>query len=195
MRLRLRAAALLALVVVAITCTDAPTGPGASRGAAASARHLRMSPSFSPAASNAYRALAALGVEVTEVHVHLTGADGTTRDTTIAFPAGQDTLVIDITVPGGATGQTFTALLELRNDQHVVLFSGTQVVVARASTLGTETPPVVVIQYTGPGARTKTVTVAPPDTTAGATASIPTRATAVDSSGAVVSDLLVGWTT
>ncbi len=194
MRLRLRAAPLLALVVVAITCTDAPTGPGASRGAAASASHLRMSPSFSPAASSAYRALAALGIEVTEVHVHLTAADGTTRDTTIAFPAGQDTLVIDITVPGAAIGQTFTALLELRNDQHVVLFSGTQVVVVRASTLGTETPPVVVIQYTGPGTRTRTVTVAPPDTTAGATASIPARATAVDSSGAVVSDLLVGWT-
>ncbi|MEO8621373.1 MAG: hypothetical protein ABI625_09930 [bacterium] len=152
-----------------------------------------MSPSFSAAAAAVYSGLAAFGVEVTEVHVHLTAVDGSTRDTTISFPPGQDTLVIDIPIPAGENNQPFTALLELRNDQHVVLFSGTQTVIARSANLPRFSVPGVVIQYTGPGTKTKTVMVSPPDTTGSAT--IPLRASAVDSSGGAVADLLVRWTT
>ncbi len=154
-----------------------------------------MSPSFSPAAARIYSGLAAFGIEVTEVHVVLTAPDGSTRDTTISFPPGQDTLFIDIPIPSGQTDQVFTALLELRNDQHVVLFSGTQTVVARSANLPPLSTPVVVIQYTGPGTKTKTVTVSPPDTTVPASASVPFRASAVDSSGGIITDLLVRWTT
>ncbi len=194
MRLRLRAAGFFALAVVAITCTEAPTGPRDGRGAM-SARHLSMAPSFSPAAAQVYSNLAAFGIEVTEVHIQLTAPDGTARDTTISFPAGQDTLVIDIPVDAGGTDQTYTALLELRNDAHMVLFSGTQKVIARTFSLVPETPPVVVISYTGPGTKTKTVAVSPGDLTTGASATIPVSATAIDSSGAPVTDLLVRWTT
>jgi hypothetical protein len=193
MRPRLRAVGFLALAVVAITCTDAPTSPRDGR-SGMSARHLSMSPSFSAAAAQVYGNLAAFGIEVTEVHVHLTGPDGSVRDTTIAFPASQDTLVIDIPVDAGGTDQPYTALLELRNAEHVVLFSGTQTVVARSGTLGTDAPPVVPLGWTGPGSHTKTVTVGPGDTTVAATATIATRATAIDSSGAAVTDLIVRWT-
>ncbi|MEP6999085.1 MAG: Ig-like domain-containing protein, partial [bacterium] len=140
-----------------------------------------------------YRGLGAFGVEVTEVHVRLTAVTGSTRDTTISFPPGQDTLVVDIPIPPSENDQPFTALLELRNDQHVVLFSGTQTVIARSATLPRFSSPAVLIQYTGPGTKAKTVTVSPPDTTGAAT--IPLRASAVDSSGDAVADLLVRWTT
>ena len=195
MRLRLRAAGFLALAAVAITCTDVPTSPKETRGTTLMPGHLRMSPSFSPAAARIYGGLAAFGIEVTEVHVVLTAPDGSTRDTTISFPPGRDTLFIDIPIPSGQTDQAFTALLELRNDQHVVLFSGTQTVIARAANLPPLSAPAVVIQYTGPGTKTKTVAVSPPDTTVPASASVPFRASAVDSSGGTVTDLLVRWTT
>lgn len=194
MRLSLRAAGFLALAIVAITCTDAPTGPNSSQSSVQTAR-LRMSPYFTPEAAKVYNSLALFGQEVTEIHIHLTAADGTQRDTVINFPAGQDSLVIEIPVPVSSNDQQFTAVIELRNDQHTVLFSGTQTVTARASNLPPLTPPAVHIDYTGPGRGTKTVSVAPVDPTVAASATIPFSATAVDSSGKAVSDLLVRWTT
>ena len=190
MRHRHRAAAFLALAIVAITCTDAPTKPSS-----AAAGRLRLSPSFSSDAARAYSALAAFGLEVTEVRVRLTAPDGTIRDTVIAFPANADSLVIEIPVPSSSTDQPFTALLELRNDQHTVLFSGTQQVVARTAGLPRLSPAVVIIQYTGPGRGARTITLSPPDTTVIGAVSVPFRATAVDSGGAAISNLLVRWVT
>jgi hypothetical protein len=194
MRPSLRAAAFLALAIVAITCTDAPTGPSNTTPSAQAAR-LRMAPNFTPEAAKIYNSLALFGQEVTEVHVHLTAADGTQRDTVINFPAGSDTLSIEIAVPSTGADQQFTAVIELRNDQHTVLFSGTQVVVARAANLPPLTPPAVEIHYSGPGKGTKTVSITPLDPTASATATTAFSATAIDSSGNPVTDLLVRWTT
>ncbi len=191
MRSALRAAGLLIVAAVAITCTDAPTNP--RQGGMVPGR-LTMAPSFSAEAAQVYGRLAALGLDITEVHVRLTAADGSTRDTVIAFPLGQDQLVIEIPVSVTGTDQAFNALIELRNDQHVVLFSGTQTVIARAANLPPLTPPVVTINYTGPGKGTKTVTVSPPDTSVTANAAIPFSATGIDSSNKAVTDLLVGWT-
>ena len=188
---RLRSVGLLALAVVAITCTDAPTSPTKTNPTGAGTARIRMSPSFSPEAARIYSGLAAFGLEVTEVHVLLTGPDGSKKDTVIAFPVGQDQLTIEIPVPSSGTDQAFDALIELRNDQHVVLFSGHQTVIARAGGLQPENPPVIVISYTGPGKSTKTVTFSPPDTTIAGTASVGIRATAVDSAGLPVPNLLV----
>ncbi|MEO5815218.1 MAG: Ig-like domain-containing protein [Gemmatimonadaceae bacterium] len=191
MRQRLRAVGLFALAIVAITCTDAPTSPTKIKSGASGVANIRMSPSFSPDAARIYKGLAAFGLSVTEVHVVLTGPDGSKKDTVIAFPASQDQITIEIPVPSSATDQAFDALVELRNDQHVVLFSGHQTVIARAANLPTQTPPLVVISYTGPGKGTKTVTVLPPDTTIAGTTTVGIRATAIDSAGLPVPNLLV----
>ncbi|MDB4913274.1 MAG: hypothetical protein JWM95_918 [Gemmatimonadetes bacterium] len=193
MRLSLRAAGFLALAIVAITCTDAPTGPNSAN--SVQTARLRMSPYFSSDAAKIYNSLSLFGQEVTEVHIHLTAADGTQRDTVINFPAGSDSLVIEIPVPISGTDQQFNAVIELRNDQHTVLFSGTQIVIARAANLPPLSPPAVHIEYTGPGKGTKTITLSPGDQTVNATAATPFQASAVDSSGKPVTDLLVRWTT
>jgi adhesin/invasin len=191
MRQRLRAVGLFALAIVAITCTDAPTSPSKIKPGASGVANIRMSPTFSPDAARIYSGLAAFGLEVTEVHVVLTGPDGSKKDTVIAFPASQDQITIEIPVPSNGTDQAFDALVELRNDQHVVLFSGHQTVIARAANLPQQTPPLVIISYTGPGKGAKTVTVSPSDTTIAGTATIGIRATAVDSAGLPVTNLLV----
>ncbi|MEP6618298.1 MAG: hypothetical protein ABJE47_03240 [bacterium] len=195
MRLRLRAAGLLALAVVAITCTESTTGPHGTAPAPRIASRVTMSPQFTAAAARAYQALMSIGTDITEVHVLLTAADGSTRDTVIAFPIGQDTLHIEIPVDAAGNDQPFTALVELRTADHTVLFSGTQVVIARAANLPPLTPPIVTISYSGPGKRTKTVSIAPPDTTVIGPRSIPYVAKGIDSSGNAVSDLLVQWNT
>lgn len=153
-----------------------------------------MSPSFSAEAARIYSGLAAFGLAVTEVHIVLTGPDGSKKDTVIAFPASQDQITIEIPVPSSGTDQAFDALIELRNDQHVVLFSGRQTVIARAANLPTQTPPLVVISYTGPGKSTKTVTFSPPDTTIAGSTTVGIKATAVDSAGLPVPNLLVKFT-
>ncbi|MEO8336147.1 MAG: Ig-like domain-containing protein, partial [bacterium] len=191
MRQRLRAVGLFALAIVAITCTDAPTSPNKVKSTGSGVANIRMSPSFSPEAARIYSGLAAFGFEITEVHVVLTGPDGSTKDTVIAFPASQDQITIEIPVPSSGTDQVFDALIELRNDQHIVLFSGHQSVIARAANLPPVTPPLVVISYTGPGKGTKTVTFSPPDTTIAGTATVAIKAAAVDSAGLPVPNLLV----
>ncbi|MCU1677086.1 MAG: hypothetical protein JWM93_1844, partial [Frankiales bacterium] len=62
-----------------------------------------MSPSFSAEAARIYSGLAAFGFEVTEVHIVLTGPDGSKKDTVIAFPASQDQITIEIPVPSSGT--------------------------------------------------------------------------------------------
>ncbi|MDB4892089.1 MAG: Ig domain protein group 1 domain protein, partial [Gemmatimonadetes bacterium] len=191
MRQRLRAVGLVALAIVAITCTDAPTSPTKIKPVPSGVANVRMSPSFSAEAARIYSGLAAFGLEVTEVHVLLTGPDGSKKDTVIAFPVNQGQITIEIPVPASGTDQSFDALVELRNDQHVVLFSGHQTVIARAANLPAQTPPLVVISYTGPGKGTKTVSLSPPDTTIAGAATVAMKATAVDSAGLPVTNLLV----
>ncbi|MES2178081.1 MAG: Ig-like domain-containing protein [Gemmatimonadota bacterium] len=192
MRSSFRIAGLVALALIGITCTDAPTGLPKSL----SPRYLTFSPSFSPEAAEIYRGLSAFGIEVSEVHVRLTAPDGTTRDTVIVFPAGVNELTIEIPVPASSTGQAFTAVLELRDASHTVLFSGSQTVTATVAGAPAPTnPPVVVVNYTGPGRSTTRVTVQPVDQSIPATATLPVTATGFDATNAAVPDLLVRWTT
>src|SRR3954470_24729966 len=123
MRSTLRAAGLLALVVAAITCTDAPTGPHGSNATGHSLARIGMAPSFSTSAAQAYRALEAFGFAVSSVRMRLRATDGSiVKDTIVAFPATQDTLRLDLSVPIEGSEQTFTALLDLLDANGVVLF-------------------------------------------------------------------------
>lgn len=193
MRLRSRVAGLLALAMAAITCTDPSTGPGTLRPGFHAAR-LALAPGFSPSAARAYSALEAMGIRVTQVRIRLSAADGMmARDTTIQFGVS-DTLHIRIPVEIRGTEQTFSALIELMDATGRVLFSQTQDVLARASTLPPAPPPTITLEYVGPGASARSITVTPSDLVVPAGVEPVLTAVGTDAGGAPVTDLLLAWT-
>ncbi|MEO6525967.1 MAG: hypothetical protein ABIP93_05035, partial [Gemmatimonadaceae bacterium] len=195
MRPTLRAVGLFALVFVAITCTDAPTGPSRDDATARTAARIALTPSFSADAARAYRRLTEFGFDVTNVRIRLTAADGSVaKDTVFSFPITQDTLHMDLTVRMQGSEQTFTALIELRDVRSVVFFSGTRLVIARANGLPGATPPSIALEYSGPGREARTMTVKASDATITSTAGATVVATALDAAGRAVPDLLVRWT-
>ena len=153
-----------------------------------------MAPSFTPAAARAYASLAAMGINVTHVRIRLRATDGTlARDTTIAFGA-DDTLRVRIPIEIQGTEQTFSALIELRDAAGRVLFARTQDVIARAAHLPAAPAPVIALEYVGPGAAARAMTVSPVDLTVPGNTDAILTAIAIDSAGNPISDLLVGWT-
>ncbi|MEP6618733.1 MAG: carboxypeptidase regulatory-like domain-containing protein, partial [bacterium] len=185
-----RSLAVIGVALAALSCSEAP-----SSSAASGKGRIALAPSFSPAAARAYQALAAFGLEVTGVHVHLTAPDGSTRDTTIAFPLELDVLEIQMAVPLRSAGETFTADLDLTNSDGVVLFSGRQTVVAQAADLpGGSAPATVTITYTGPGHDLKSIAVSPPSQSVIGATSVAVSANGVDNSGLADPNVLVRWT-
>jgi adhesin/invasin len=190
MRSPFRFAALAAAAIVAASCTDSSSATGA-----AGSGRIALSASFSASAVTAFNALAQFGLDITNVHLRLTAPDGSTRDSTIAFPATMDVLQIDVAVPLRTAGQSFTADVELRNANDIVLFSGRQIVIAQASTILGTTPSPIVIDYTGPGRDVKAITLAPASPVISGATTLPFVASAVDAAGAPVSNFLVAWST
>ncbi len=191
MRCLSRLAVLAAIAVLATSCSDVPMGsePVPGRG------QIAFAPIFTPAAAVAYQQLAAFGIEVTSIHLRLVAPDGSTRDTSIAFPVSMSELQLELAVPLRTAGQTFRADLELLNSDGVVLFSGSQQVVARtANGIGGGAPATIQISYTGPGASAKSLTVTPATGVIAGTGTLPVTAAALDAGGAKVSNLLVRWT-
>lgn len=194
MRSTLRVAGLCVLAVAAITCTDAPTAPAS--GSIRTSARIAFAPSFDADAARAYRALTQFGFEITNVRIRLTAAAGTlSKDTVISFPSAQDTLNVDLSVQVQGSEQTFLALIELRNANNVVLFSGTRLVTARLRGIPDESPPAIALEYAGPGRDARSVRISPSDTMISATESDALSATALDAAGRPVPDLLVRWTT
>ena len=64
------------------------------------------------------------GLKVTTARLRLVAADSSTRDTSLAFPAGIESILLNLSVPGRTVGQTFRADLELFDANGFVLFSG-----------------------------------------------------------------------
>lgn len=139
--------------------------------------------------------LTAAGIVVSDLHVQLTGTDASTRDTVIALSVVEDSVRVDIPVHLAGTGQSFTALVELRRSDHTVLFSGTQVVVAWPAGQSPTPVPVVTMNYGGPGKSVASILVSPPDTTVLGTTTRSYAANGLDAASKPVTDLLVQWTT
>jgi adhesin/invasin len=193
MRSTLRVAGLFVFAVAAITCTDAPTAPAS--GSSRTSARIALAPSFGTEAARAYRALTQFGFEITNVRIRLTAADGAlSKDTVISFPSAQDTLHVDLSVQVQGSEQTFVALIELRDANNVVLFSGTKLVIARPRGIPDAPPPAVALEYAGPGRDARSVMILPTDTTITATDTDALTATALDATGRPVPDLLVRWT-
>lgn len=189
-RLLFRAVGPLALALAVVTCADAPTARSASHAA-----RIAIAPSFSAAAARAYGALGTLGFEITAVRIRLTADDGrVAADTTLPFPATQDTLRLELVVELRGGEGRFTALIELRDATGLVLFSGARAVTARSGLLPGAAPAPFLVEYSGPGRDARTVVLSSPTGVVSTSSLVPLAATALDASGRPVTDLLVRWT-
>src|SRR5258708_15952230 len=108
-------------------------------------------------------------VAFSSVHVVLHHSDGTVAlDTTIAFPADSQQIVVSLTVKlapsAPPSGEPMTLDLGYLNAQGVVVFKGRPVTVVAAPSLPGPPPPTPVqvpVAYTGPGAGAKKVVSSP----------------------------------
>jgi hypothetical protein len=192
MRLSLRAASLLAVALTTLSCTDAPTGPGAAGHSRVG--RLGLAPSFSPSATRAFAALDQIGVQIARVRIRLVNtAAVVVKDTMVDFPADKDTLTISVPVSIQGAEESFTVTVDLTDATGVVLFSSTQTVTARDASLPAGTPPVITLEFVGPGATARAVAVSPATGTVSAAGTQLLTASATDAAGTAVSNLLVLW--
>ena len=186
----LRRIALLGVLFVAavLSCGKDVTGPLGS--AVRYARGLAFNPIFPPAFQAAGGSSSGV-VDFTSVHVVLHHSDGTVAlDTLVDFPAGQDSLTVDLTVKlldnAPSTGEPMSLDLGYLNAAGVVVFQGGPVSVTAAppSASGTPNPPVQVpVTYTGPGASAVSVAISPRTQTVIAGSPFSFSAIAKDASG------------
>jgi hypothetical protein len=195
MRLNLRVAGVIAVVLSAISCSGASDGLTAERSIGHSAARIAIAPVFSTSAIQAYGTLASIGVAVTTVHITVFDLSGTAvLDTMVAFPVGNDILSVDLALQIQGNEQQFNVTVELLDASGTVQFSGTQRVTARDVSLSPEPAATITLQFVGPGFSVKTVAVSPADATVLPGATQQLIATATNQTGAPVSDLNVTWT-
>ena len=195
MRLNFRLAGGIALILGVISCSSATDGLTASRSSGVSQAHLAITPTFSPAASRAYIALAANGADITNIHIVLTDLGGRIAvDTTVAFPVGKDSISIDLPLAIQGREEEFNAQIDLRDATGAIQFSIRQRVTARNSSLPPEPQAPLVLQYVGPGFTARTIAVSPGDATLLPGAAQSVIATGADSAGKPLGDLNIVWT-
>ncbi|CAN5919077.1 hypothetical protein BH11GEM1_BH11GEM1_31210 [soil metagenome] len=184
---------MYAALLLTLSCTGDIGGTPSSPTSARAAARLDIAPTLSSSAIQAYGTLAAMGIDLTSIRIRLVDLRGAVaRDTVIAFPADQQTLSVVLPLSIQGTEQQFNAIVELRDASGTVQFSGTARVIARGASRPALAA-VVTLQYVGPGASAKTVTVSPAEATVVPGASQALVATAADQSGAPVPNLVVSW--
>lgn len=176
-------AVLMAAAVASCSDTKSITMPIA---AGKHAAKIALNPVFSPAAKSISAALGDFGI--TYDHVRITIRDNpdtniVVADTTVAFGPTSNALTLDLTVPVDQDGQIFNALVRYTGPTGVV-FSGTILVQSYAP--GGQVPEQqnLVLNFVGPGAKLKTITLSPKPVNLVGAQSIAVTATATDSSGA-----------
>ncbi len=190
-----RVVAASTALLITLSCTGDIGGTPSSPARARAAARLDIAPTLSSSAIQAYGALAAMGVDLTNIRLRLMDLNGAVAlDTAIAFPADQQTLSVVLPLSIQGTEQQFNAIVELRDASGTVQFSGTQRVTARNASRLAAPAAAVTLQYVGPGAAAKTITVSPAEATVLPGASQPLIATATDQSGVPVPNLIVSWT-
>ncbi|HET7631505.1 MAG TPA: Ig-like domain-containing protein [Gemmatimonadaceae bacterium] len=137
-------------------------------------------------------ALPAFGLAVDNIHVRIEHPPVAPFDTVVNIAAGTDSLVLTFPVEINGASEELTVQIELRSGT-IVLFSGTQKVLANAGAIPSGSAPTIPIVYVGPGARATSLTIAPRDTTIRVNGSVAYQVTAHDSSGGLVSGTAVAW--
>lgn len=191
---RLLAAALVAIGVASCTenrTIDSPI-PAGKRAA-----KIALTPEFSPAAKNISAALGDFGITFDHVRIALRNNPDTSVvvvDTTVAFGSTSSALTLDLTVPVDVDGQIFNALIQYIGPSGVV-FSGTMLVQSHAPDQPAPEQPSLVLNFVGPGAKLKTITIAPKPIALLGTQTLPVTITAIDSSGATIAAPPIVFTT
>lgn len=138
-------------------CVDGPTAPRPGESFRA---YFNMAPTFPASASKATRALAEVGLPLDRVRVTIKRGEVFLVDTTVATHSG-DSLALQLSVNARA-GEALDAGMTFKSGE-TDLFEGTARVVAQPlnATLATAPPVQVETKYVGPGAKAKSVVVAP----------------------------------
>ncbi|HEX7939516.1 MAG TPA: hypothetical protein VF483_11065, partial [Gemmatimonadaceae bacterium] len=183
---RLKLTALLAAALFAgLTCTETT---GLRSGKAV----IGVAPVFSPRAAAIYSNVVSAGLSINNVHLLLDRGDGSHAvDTTVTLTPGQDSVVIEMQVDVSGGQELLKATIDLR-DGTVVLFSGTQNVLAIAGGAPQGPPPSIKVDYAGPGANIASVSIARDDTISTGDSVVYTP-TAKDGQGANVTDFALLW--
>ena len=198
----MRRLATLGLVFVAaiLSCGKDVTGPLAS--AARYVRGLAFDPVFPPLFQAAGGAGSGV-VQFSKVHVVLHHSDGSVAlDTTIDFPAGADSLTIDLTVKlldnAPSTGEPMSLNLGYINAAGDTVFKGGPVSITAAppAVPGQPNPPVQVpVSYTGPGAAAAAVVISPRSLTVSGGGAFSFTAVAKDALGNDLPGTPIIWNT
>jgi hypothetical protein len=177
------AAALLAFA--GLTCTD-------STGVRRSQARVGFAPVFTDASAAIYSNLVDGGLAINNFRILLKRSDSTVaKDTVITYNGVDSVVVIDLTIDIDGASAVLNARIDLRADT-LVLFSGTQDIVAVAGTLPGETPEIE-MEYDGPGATVVALDLAPADSAITVADSIVYRPTAKNSDSVNVTDFAVLW--
>lgn len=146
--------AAMALLATGLACRDA-VGPGARMRRAASLS-IAAPPSdlIAPDGSR---------LEVDNGIVRITRADGTVvLERPFAFPAGQQSVSVELDIPLNAPTEQFTAGIQLRNGQTLLFQTSGPITVSFGNS--NPAPQLPALTYAGPGATVTSLTLAPRDT-------------------------------
>ena len=179
--------ATLSLAVAAASCTSpTETSPGLYA-------YLGILPSLSQDAIEVYRGIDDFGFRVNNVRVAITRQDGSLMyDSTIAVAPGQDSLVLELLVPMRVSNELVAAVVELR-DSSLVVFSGMEPVELRQGGGARAIAPIILLDYTGPGALARVIDMSPGDTAITPKSTVSFTAGARDAYGASLSNVPVSW--
>ncbi len=196
----MRRLAILGLVFVAaiLSCGKDVTGPLSAAGRFV--RGFSWEPIF-PAAFQAAGGAGSGLVQFNRVHVVLHHSDGTIAlDTTIDFPAGADSLTLELTVKllndAPATGEPMTLTLGYLNAAGDTVFKGGPVSVTASPPPagGGSNPPVQVpVSYTGTGSSATSVAISPRSGTVVSGAGFSFSAVAKDVNGVTLAGTPIIW--
>ncbi len=191
-----RAAVLVALTLFTslLSCGREITGPGGR----ARVAQIAFAPHFetaTPTSNPSARSVASL-VPFEKVRVVLRRGDEIVVDRLVDFPAGADSVALQVTVTvsaeAGSDGEVLSATLDYLDADGVVVFSGQADVLVIAG-VNSSAPVEVELVHVGPGSEAVSVAMTP-DTvvaTSGVTANF--TAIAYDAQGAEVPEAIIGF--
>jgi len=180
--------ATLSFAVASSSCI-VPTDAGSGMYA-----YLGVIPSMSQDAIDVYRGIDDFGMTLNNVRVALTREDGSLAfDSTIAITPGQDSIVLELVVGMKLARERMEAIVELR-DEALVVFSGKEPVELQRGGGARATTPMIVLDYTGPGALARVIEMNPRDTSIARKSALTYIAAPRDAWGQAIPNVPVSWT-
>jgi len=178
--------ACLAVLCAGVSCVDL-AGPGSDLA------FVGFAPAFSRDEAAIYQDLSSFQLSVDNVRLLLKHENGELAiDTVVAIVAGQDSVVIELSVRLHESQELLEANLSLRAGDEIV-FAGTQDIPAKRGGNVASRPPAIDMIYMGPGALATTLVVGPSDTTIVSTDSVVFRPLALDATGQELPTIPMAW--